>query len=472
MEEPHFTSPLLKDFHPAAYHFFGLWKQNVFSMGFWVSCWDKEVVDRLGLHAEETGSLMLHEGNFFIKQSEIDSIKRQVFEKIAQHDEAFFLHMRAAADELHQSSSTWAEKNKNQAVSADVFEQFLKQARRINFLWLLGAEQLSIAAEESFQQAVVEENLPAEIVPSLVPKVITPLTHQHHEMLALKEEIGEKMLDQVREDVSLYVKLQEHSQRYAWIEIANFVGTPLSPERLYEQIVHAKSERTEEESAHPVSDEVSFRARCMSHCGYIKQAGAEYFFMFSEKMLPFLRRIAEMLHLSYEEFLFLREVEVLEALQGRLGEKELREIIARRQGMNLVLFGSNDGVVCVEEPRDIELLKKSMLPAVSTTEEIRGQIGNKGIYRGPVRIVMNAQDFHKMQPGEVLVSTMTTPDFVILMQKAGAIVTDIGGMLCHAAIVSREINKPCIIGTKNATKILKDGDMVEVDAEKGIVRKI
>jgi pyruvate,water dikinase len=83
---------------------------------------------------------------------------------------------------------------------------------------------------------------------------------------------------------------------------------------------------------------------------------------------------------------------------------------------------------------------------------------------------MNTYDFPKMQTGDVLVSTMTTPDFVVLMHKAGAIVTDIGGLLCHAAIVSREINKPCVIGTKFATQILKDGDMVEVDADKGVVR--
>ena len=67
---------------------------------------------------------------------------------------------------------------------------------------------------------------------------------------------------------------------------------------------------------------------------------------------------------------------------------------------------------------------------------------------------------------------MTTPDFVPAMEKAAAIVTDRGGILCHAAIVSREMSKPCIIGTKIATKVLKDGDLVEVDADKGVVRKI
>jgi pyruvate,water dikinase len=58
------------------------------------------------------------------------------------------------------------------------------------------------------------------------------------------------------------------------------------------------------------------------------------------------------------------------------------------------------------------------------------------------------------------------------MQKASAFVTDEGGLMCHAAIVSREMNKPCIVGTKSATRLIKDGDMIEVDADKGIVRVI
>jgi pyruvate,water dikinase len=67
---------------------------------------------------------------------------------------------------------------------------------------------------------------------------------------------------------------------------------------------------------------------------------------------------------------------------------------------------------------------------------------------------------------------MTTPDYFSALSKAAGIVTDEGGITCHAAIVSRELNVPCIIGTKTATQMLKDGDIVEVDANKGIVSKI
>ena len=72
--------------------------------------------------------------------------------------------------------------------------------------------------------------------------------------------------------------------------------------------------------------------------------------------------------------------------------------------------------------------------------------------------------------GDILVTGMTRPEFVPLMKRSAAIITDEGGITCHAAIISRELGIPCIIGTKVATQVLKDGDMVEVDADKGIVR--
>ncbi len=67
---------------------------------------------------------------------------------------------------------------------------------------------------------------------------------------------------------------------------------------------------------------------------------------------------------------------------------------------------------------------------------------------------------------------MTVPDFVPAMRKAAAIVTDEGGITCHAAIIARELGKPCVIGTKFATKVFRDGDLVEVDSEVGVVRKL
>src|SRR3989344_3522554 len=102
--------------------------------------------------------------------------------------------------------------------------------------------------------------------------------------------------------------------------------------------------------------------------------------------------------------------------------------------------------------------------------EIKGQIASKGKATGAARIVLDPHNDKGFTQGDILVTSMTRPEFVPLMKMAGAVVTNEGGITCHAAIVSREIGIPCVIGTKIATRVLKDGDMVEVDAEKGIVK--
>ena len=111
-------------------------------------------------------------------------------------------------------------------------------------------------------------------------------------------------------------------------------------------------------------------------------------------------------------------------------------------------------------------------------KEFKGQIGKEGYYKGRVKKIefSSKTDFYKeirkMRKGDVLVSGSTGPEMIKACHKAGAIVTDEGGITSHAATVSRELGIPCIIGTRIATKVLKDNDLVEVDANKGIVRKI
>lgn len=103
---------------------------------------------------------------------------------------------------------------------------------------------------------------------------------------------------------------------------------------------------------------------------------------------------------------------------------------------------------------------------------LKGTTGSLGKYKGKVKVVISFEDFKKFDKGNVLVAEATNPAYTPLIAAAGAVVTDRGGTLSHAAIVSREYGIPAIVGTKDATKVLKDGDLVEVDAEKGIVRKL
>jgi phosphohistidine swiveling domain-containing protein len=132
-----------------------------------------------------------------------------------------------------------------------------------------------------------------------------------------------------------------------------------------------------------------------------------------------------------------------------------------------------DGIT-YNEPKEVVLPRlnielENILPK-GETKTIAGEIACKGYIKGRVKIVLTNKDIGKVQDSDILVSPMTRPDFLPAMNRAAAFVTDEGGITCHAAIVARELKKPCIIGTKIATQVLKDGDMVEVDADNGIVR--
>ncbi len=108
----------------------------------------------------------------------------------------------------------------------------------------------------------------------------------------------------------------------------------------------------------------------------------------------------------------------------------------------------------------------------NATATLKGNVAFAGVVRGTVKVLYSSDDIAKVQRDDILVATMTFPNYIPAMEKAAAFVTDEGGITCHAAIIAREMKKPCVIGTKIATKVFKDGDRVEVDAEKGIVRKV
>jgi pyruvate,water dikinase len=132
------------------------------------------------------------------------------------------------------------------------------------------------------------------------------------------------------------------------------------------------------------------------------------------------------------------------------------------------------GNIYIVQARPITTLKdsqeKEQMPQTKQgTILVKGLAASPGVGKGVVKVLAGAKEIGKIQKGDVLVTEMTTPDFVPAMKRASAIITNSGGMTCHAAIVSREMGIPCIVGTKNATEVLKDGTFITVDAYRGIV---
>ncbi|MFT5280990.1 MAG: phosphohistidine swiveling domain-containing protein, partial [Flavobacteriaceae bacterium] len=161
-----------------------------------------------------------------------------------------------------------------------------------------------------------------------------------------------------------------------------------------------------------------------------------------------------------------------ELIKGIVWIRENKKSIQSRiNGFETFTHGRDVIEVANNENIDLEKIEKELASHDTDAESISGEGASKGLVRGTVRIILDAQNKDNIfNNGDILVTSMTRPEFVPLMKQAGAIVTNEGGITCHAAIISRELNIPCVIGTKFATQIIKDGDLVEVDADNGIVR--
>jgi len=175
-------------------------------------------------------------------------------------------------------------------------------------------------------------------------------------------------------------------------------------------------------------------------------------------------KIAQAMEISNEDVVYLLPQEIRGAL---LKKKKIDKRLIKQRKKGYVFIVEDGRISKLITGKKLISLKKEKIKRVN---ELKGRGANPGYVTGIVRVVIHDRDLLKFKTNEILVTNMTTPDYVIAMKKAVAVVTDLGGITCHAAILSRELNIPCIIGTQIATRVLKTGDRIEVDANAGIVR--
>lgn len=204
---------------------------------------------------------------------------------------------------------------------------------------------------------------------------------------------------------------------------------------------------------------------------YIKDARDDFRRQGVFYALLFFKELARRMKIKPEDISFLQQSEVSEFLEDKLIITH-RLISDRKAGF--VLYLSKDNKLICLTGRDINraLTAFRLSAKDDVVKQIIGMVASRGIVSGKAVIVKGVKDLHKVKNGDILVAVTTHPDYVPAMRKAAAIVTDEGGITSHAAIVSREFGIPCIVGTKSATSILKDGDQIEVDAVAGKIELI
>jgi pyruvate,water dikinase len=171
---------------------------------------------------------------------------------------------------------------------------------------------------------------------------------------------------------------------------------------------------------------------------------------------------------AVDDILFLRRAEVPELLRR---PEDRRTVVAERRAEHEHRSGTRPPAK-VGRPSDDEdgdRFEGSTIKAGSA-DEVRGTGASAGIVRGPARVVIDQAAFRNVQPGDIIVCFSSNPSWVPLFAIAGGLVTDTGGVLSHAGVVAREFGLPAVVGTREGTVKIADGQMVEVDGSSGVVR--
>lgn len=276
---------------------------------------------------------------------------------------------------------------------------------------------------------------------------------------------------------TLLPALQTHAKKYYWLENNYHTCKVLKPEYFYKKI----KETVGQESPGKVMNKIKGgfarakkdKARLLSKLNANKELRALVRLVDQLARLQDYRKkavltsnhylfaVAEKISLAHKipfhDALFLTGPEVLEALSGRVDKKTLKK---RHQGCVFIVTAEGTHLFTGQEFK--KLYGPPFFVKLGKVNRIKGTCASPGQACGRVKIISKQKDFAAMKKGMILVANNTTPDYVPAMKKAAAIITEQGGLTAHAAIVSRELGVPCVIGTKIATQVLKDGDRVEV----------
>lgn len=279
--------------------------------------------------------------------------------------------------------------------------------------------------------------------------------------------VSEEELDKYVGDISYPVKKNAHSlmehaiikgnsaekiaKEFGWIRVRDGFADPFSVEEIKEQIKKLNENPPHKHKSLEPPKKMRKLVNEVRELVWYRTFRSDILFELLFRARPIIKEVAEKYNIEFKE---MKNYSIFDLIDGKP--------IKRNYKINAAYY---DGKMALfDDPILIEEKKKYT--------DVKGVVAFKGKIKGIAKIVNIVADLDKVKNEDILVAPMTFPSFIMAMNRASAFVTNEGGITCHAAIVAREMKKPCIVGTKIATKILKDGDIIEVDAEKGIVRKI
>lgn len=354
-------------------------------------------------------------------------------------------------------------------------EKFMRLCAGLHLTLILGRIG-SIKLQDRLAQLGYKEKIPLILGRITYPEEHTPLSQSHIDLCKIGMEKGSKE-----------ILLKEWLENYQHIPV-NWIDEPWTmedalsqlkeikePEKEYDRLTKVHSEKiklAKEELEKIKNEEINELAKIMAVCTGLNEYRKNAFSKSILEIRPVLKKIANILgRKNYQDLYYFTFEELTKAIEGKMSKEEVGELISSREIVGFYPKESGLEMLTGEQASALfEYVKnKPKIKKIDSGEIISGLAANPGKIIGMAKVVFGSHDFKKFNSGEILVAKMTSVDYVPLLSKAAAFVTDEGGITCHAAIVSREMDKPCIVGTKIATQIIRDGDRIEVDADRGIV---
>lgn len=292
-----------------------------------------------------------------------------------------------------------------------------------------------------------------------------------------------------RDHPSAYAEVLRHARQFGWIsyvyqgpgwgpghflrELATMAESGDDPRETRAGLRRLKERRNSLEASLRLTPEERRAVVLTRQLMYVKDARKEATYFAFAKSEGFWRAVSERIRRSLNLTRMLMPEEVLAALSG--GEEVPSESrLHDRLDCSAVEFRGRSELLVVGRAAALRLAKVIGREERPSEDEVvfRGTCAVPGSARGVVKVVNTPEEGEELRDGQVLVSVATDPSLEAAMSRAAAIVTDMGGITCHAAIISRELGVPCVVGTRHASRTLRDGDLVEVDATHGVVRRV
>lgn len=413
------------------------------------------------------GQIVVLDGYQYILLSDWNLIKEKTVEALEKKNEKYFLDYFKTAEKICNELLAESEHGDETDDTVRSFERLFFRMHNLQYPWYM-VLPMAQAAEDWLKTKINEDALPIFFTPNQ-PTLLAQYQRSLRDIIRLIDTLGlteqfEKALNSdymriVETHLGLKMAFEETLNRFPWVGMMHFWGERNSYEKLFDSVRHSMSSVDDFPLPFAFGKNLDWVMLMTQRLSYFRQHFAELCAIVTFQLYELFQKY----NISYETALYLTPDELIAYIvdQKTIPQEVIDE---RKRG-----FGLFNGVVTGAA---LQALMKQFNDPIVENSEICGTIAFRGNIKGIAKIVLSPADMGKMKKGEILVAHETTPDVLPVMYQAAAFVTDVGGLTSHAAIVAREMKKPCIIGAKIATQVLKDGDLVEVDADSGVVRII